>query len=112
MSETFESFEEVRVGENLVPVNRANLFVVRHLGINAIYDHCYVVQPNGRRAYIWSYNPVFDRMTRLAEEHHAERHIDKTNADASDMETYFRHATEDLDVSSIDQISWDGNKHE
>lgn len=110
MGEKMQPFTEVIIGEERVPVSRDNLYLYRHIGVNAIYDHCYVAKPNGYGGYIWKHNALFEKFAQLAEEHKVPMVLNKSEASEQDVEYYIKDVTQDLQYTESILADWAKDK--
>ena len=105
MSEANLPFGEITVDNESVPLTRDNFSLYRHLGINAVYDHCYIKRPQGG-AYIWAYHPAFEKYAELAQVHEAYMVLNKPEPSDSDREFFVEHITEDLEYADDFAKRW------
>lgn len=96
MGEKNEPFSEITIGEETVAVTRDNLELRRHLGANAVFDHCFIKKPDGSGGIIWVHDGLFERYAGLAEQHQAPIFLNIPEPTEARIEDYIRHTTEDL----------------
>jgi hypothetical protein len=99
MSEHFANLN-LPDGEKL-PITDRNIILYRHLGAAAVYDHLFVTVDGERGLFIWAQqppdNPNYLALAPLAVKNEAELHINIHEPAQGDIDTFNRHALEDLD---------------
>lgn len=103
MSEQLPSFEKVRSNGVEHELTRDNAFVFTHLGKLAIYDHLYVKTGGSNAVYLWRFAPstgqevsLYHHIKPKALENDCQSFLNLKEVNEKDIETYVRHATEDL----------------
>lgn len=107
MGEIDKPFAEISIGGENCPVTRDNLAVYRHIGKNAMYDHCYVRKPDGSGGgYIWNDHPGFEKYVELAQEHEARIFLNIPEPSDLDIKYYIKNALFDLENTTTLPPEW------
>jgi hypothetical protein len=107
MSEQNKSFAEVVIDGETVPVTRDNLTLYRYLGVNAVYDHCYIDTPEDQPGgYIWAHYGHFEKFAKLAEEHRSRMYLNLTQPSDIETKSYLHDALNDLDQADAIAEGW------
>ncbi len=96
MSEINEPFGEITIDSEIVPLTRDNFELYSYIGMNALYNHCYIKRPQGG-AYIWSHLPAYKKYAEMAVNNKVPMILNLTEPTKADRDFYIEHASDGME---------------
>lgn len=107
MGERSEPLLTVMVGGEALPITRDDIVIYRHLGANALYDHCFIaIDDQETPIIIWRHNDNYDEISRLAEDNQSQMIVNIAEPSDHDKEMYFLHVSRDLKEATTLPEDW------